>query len=644
MWEAAVAALTRFSDPLHLLMLLVGVGAGMVIGILPGMGGIASVAILLPFVYKLDPHAAMALLVGSVAVVHTSDTITSVLIGAPGSSAAATTVLDGHSLAKQGQAGRALSAAFLSSMLGGLIGAVFLTLSLPIARPLVLSFGSPELLMLCVLGLCFAAFLTGGAPLKGAAAGALGLLIGTIGAAPAESVYRYTFDQLYLSDGIPLVVVALGIFGVAEIIDLLAKGGTIAERIELGHGWLEGVKDVFRHWGILIRGSLIGVWAGILPGIGATAGTWMSYGHVVALARDKDKFGKGDIRGVIAPESANNSVEAGDLIPTLLFSVPGGAPAAILMGALIVFGVQPGPKMVQDHMDLIFTIIWSFAFANVLGAGLCLFLSPLLAKLTAIPFVTLAPAILVTIFLGAYQNTQHLGDLLGLLLLGLLGWFMKQLGWPRPPLLIGYVLAPPTEQYLWISISRYEFEWLLRPGVLILGLVLIGSIAWGAYGKKDSSGAFSAEDGGEQAVWGKKPAAVFTFLILVVLIGACLDATRFPFLAAIFPLTATLTGIPLTAFQLFRDLRSAPPAGETEGMTRARRALPYFLAILVFYGTLWLVGFRLASAVFILLFLRSFAGMKWQNAVLYTLVCLLTIESMGWLLNLYWPEALLVKW
>ena len=276
MWDAALIALERFADPLHLGMLMAGVLAGTVIGILPGLGGIACVAILLPFIYTLDVHTAMILLVGSLAVVHTSDTITSVLIGTPGSAAAAATILDGHPLAKQGEAARALSAAFLSSMIGGLIGTVFLTLSLPIARPLVLLFGSPELLMLCVLGLSFAGFLTGGAPLKGGLAACLGLLLGSVGSAPADAVNRYTFGQLYLLDGIPLVGVALGIFGIAEIIDLLAKGGQIAERIPLGHGWLQGARDVWQHWGIVVRGSLIGVWAGILPGIGATAGSWMS--------------------------------------------------------------------------------------------------------------------------------------------------------------------------------------------------------------------------------------------------------------------------------------------------------------------------------------------------------------------------------
>ena len=234
MWDAALIALERFADPHHLGMLMAGVLAGTVIGILPGLGGIASVALLLPFIYTLDVHTAMVLLIGSLAVVHTADTITSVLIGTPGGAATAVTVLDGYPLAKQGQAARALSAAFLSSMIGGLIGTVFLTLSLPIARPLVLFFGSPELLMLCVLGLSFAGFLTGGAPLKGGLAACLGLLLGSVGSAPADAVDRYTFGQLYLVDGIPLVGVALGIFGIAEIVDLLVKGGRIAERVDLG--------------------------------------------------------------------------------------------------------------------------------------------------------------------------------------------------------------------------------------------------------------------------------------------------------------------------------------------------------------------------------------------------------------------------
>ena len=642
MWDAALIAFERFADPLHLGMLMAGVLAGTVIGILPGLGGIACVAILLPFIYTLDVHTAMILLVGSLAVVHTSDTITSVLIGAPGSAAAAATVLDGHPLAKQGQAARALSAAFLSSMIGGLIGTVFLTLSLPIARPLVLFFGSPELLMLCVLGLSFAGFLTGGAPLKGGLAACLGLLLGSVGSAPADAVNRYTFDQLYLLDGIPLVGVALGIFGIAEVIDLLAKGGRIAERISLGHGWLMGIKDVAQHWGIVVRGSLIGVWAGILPGIGATAGSWMSYGHVVAMARDREKFGKGDIRGVIGPESANNSVEAGDFIPTLLFGVPGGAPAAILLGALFFYGIQPGPRMVDENLDLIFTIIWSFAIANTIGAGLCFFLSPALARLTWIPFARLAPAIVVTIFFGAFQSTQSFGDIYAMLALGLLGWLMKQLGWPRAPFLVGFVLTKPTEQYLWLSISRYDFEWLLRPGVIVLGLLLLASIIWIVRARRSDKDIPSEESSEGAVLLGKTPSVLFTFAVLVVAAAALYEAQSFPHLGAIFPMAATIPAVLMAATQIVFELWADTPTPPPETRKKTKLALGYFISLVFYLVMILLFGFGIATAVFIFAFLYGLVGIRWTHASIYTAAMVGVVLLMSWLLNLYWPEGMLV--
>jgi putative tricarboxylic transport membrane protein len=643
MWDAAFIALERFASPVHLAMLTAGVLAGTVIGILPGLGGIACVAILLPFIYTLDVHSAMILLVGSLAVVHTSDTITSVLMGTPGSAAAAATILDGHPLAKQGQAARALSAAFSASLIGGLIGAIFLTLSLPIARPLVLLFGSPELLMLCVLGLSFAGFLTGGAPLKGGLAVCLGLLLGSVGSAPADAVNRYTFDQLYLLDGIPLVGVALGIFGIAEIVDLLAKGGQIAERVPLGHGWLQGVRDVARHWGIVVRGSLIGVWAGILPGIGATAGSWMSYGHVVAMAGDRDNFGKGDIRGVIAPESANNSVEAGDFIPTLLFGVPGGAPAAIMLGALFFYGIQPGPRMVQENLDLIFTIIWSFALANSIGAALCLLLSPALARLTWVPFVQLAPAVVVTIFFGAFQSSQHFGDIYAMLGLGFLGWLMKQLGWPRAPLLVGFVLTKPTEQYLWLSISRYDFDWLLRPGVIVLGLVLILSIIW-IMRKKRSDKSMSLEESGEASgVLGKTPSVIFTVTVLLVVAAALYETLSFPYLGAIFPVAATMPAIFMAAAQLVLELRSSPESPAAESRAKSWLALGYFFSFVLFLLLILFLGFGVATALFTFGFLYGWVGMRSTSALFYTGMVVGIALLMGALLGLYWPKGMVFE-
>ncbi|HWL49042.1 MAG TPA: tripartite tricarboxylate transporter permease, partial [Acidimicrobiia bacterium] len=329
--DAALAALSSFADPTLLLFLMLGVVAGLVVGVIPGLGGTAAVAILLPFVFVLEPAPAMALIIGAVAVVHHSDAIASILIGIPGSSAAAVLLLDGHEMAKQGEGSKALSIAFMSSMAGGLIGAIGLTLSIPIARPLVLLFGSPEIFMLTVLGISLTALLSRGNLLKGLIAGAFGVLLGQVGVAPASPEYRYTFGALWLAEGLDLVAVALAIFGIAEVISLVARNRAVASVSTLGRGWREGVKVFFQHWTHVIRGSLIGIWAGVLPGVGATAGTWMAYGQAQATAKgeSKKKFGKGDPRGIVAPESAANSVEAGDLIPTLLFGIPGGAPAAL---------------------------------------------------------------------------------------------------------------------------------------------------------------------------------------------------------------------------------------------------------------------------------------------------------------------------
>ena len=650
MWDSAVVALGMFLNPLHLCMLLVGTIEGVVIGLLPGMGGTACVAILLPFIYQMGPHTAMAMLVGALAVVHTSDTITAVLIGTPASSASAATVLDGHPMARQGQAARALSAAFLSSLIGGFIGVIALTLSIPVARPLVLSFGSPELFMLCFLGLGFAAFLTGEAPLKGLVSAALGLLVGAVGVAPSVAHYRYTFDQLYLMDGLPLVCVALGLFGVAEVVDLLAGGGKIAERMDLGHGWMQGVRDVVQYRWLLVRGALIGVWVGILPGIGASAGSWMSYGHAVVVSKDREQFGKGDVRGIIAPEAANNAVEAGDLIPTLLFSVPGGAPSAILMGALIVFGIQPGPRMIQEHMDLLFTIIWSFALANIIGAALCLALVVPLARLTAIRFDYLAPAILIIMIFGAYQSSRHLGDLAVMLGLGLLGWGMKRLGWARPPFLIAFVLSNPTERYLWISVNRYGLSWLTRPGALIILGILVASLVYWFMSRKRTKPGETVQASSE---WRFRPKAVFTLALMLLLAAAAWDASGFPFYAGLLPLVVAIPGVAMAAGQFVLDLRGRDQKDEVLDLATSEaaasregtlRALLVFAIIVAYYGLIVAVGFRVATLVFLVGFLRFLPRAGWGRTALYTAGMFAVIEAFAWLLDMELAEGIWQVW
>ena len=483
--DAFFQALAVLLTPSHLIYLIGGVVLGLGVGILPGLGGIVGMTILLPVIYGMDIHNAFALLIGMVAVIPTSDTFPSVMMGIPGSSASQATIMDGYPLAKKGEAARALGAAFTASLIGGLYGALVLTLIIPIARPLVLAFGSPELFMLAVLGMSMVGVLSGNQPIKGIIGAGIGLMLGVMGDAPAIAEYRYTFGFDYLMDGVSLVIVGLGLFAFPEIIDLLIKGRPISEKAELGRGWLDGLKDTLRHKWIVLRCATIGVIVGFIPGLGGSVVDWIAYGHVIQTSKDRERFGQGDIRGVIAPESANNAKEGGGLIPTFLFGIPGSGSMAVFLGGLLILGIQPGPTMLTENIDLVYTAIWSLALANIFGAGLSLLLAKPITKLTLVPFSLLAPFMILIITFAAYQASYSWGDLIALLLMGILGWFMKQFGWPRPAALIGFVLAGNLEQYLFISVQRYGFSWLTRPGVLVMAVIIVASLGASiAYQKK----------------------------------------------------------------------------------------------------------------------------------------------------------------
>ena len=484
MLDAFLSAFVILMDPYRMSMLMAGVSIGIVVGILPGLGGLMGMALVLPFLFGMDAYAGIAMLIGIAAAVPSSDTFPSVLMGIPGSSGSQATVMDGYPMAKQGQAARALGAAFSASLLGGLIGAAALTALVPFARPLVLMFGAPELLMLTILGLCMVGVLSGNRPILGILGACLGLILGMVGGAPAAPEYRWAYGILYLYDGFSLVIVALGLFAIPEIIDLLARGGSIARRgAGLGSGWMDGVRDVMRNKYLVVRHSIIGVLIGAIPGMGSSIIDWLNYGYVVSSAKDKSRFGKGDVRGVIAPEAANNAKEGGVLMPTLLFGVPGSSAMALLLGALLIFGVQPGPALLRDNLELVFVIIWSLAIANVFGTLICLILSKPIARLTFVPFQFIAPVVLAIVILGAFQQTRHLGDLIALAGLGLLGWIMKRIGMPRPPLLVGFILAGLAERYLWMSYNIYDWEWLTRPLVLAIAGLCVVLIFGGSFMK-----------------------------------------------------------------------------------------------------------------------------------------------------------------
>jgi TctA family transporter len=477
MFDAFIQGLVAVFYWQTFVVMLLGIFLGFWVGLLPGLGGATTLALMLPFIYKMSPVEAFAFLLGMHSVVSTTGDITSVLFGVPGEGTTAATILDGHAMAKKGEAGRALGAALMSSLIGAVVGAFALALSVPVVRPLVLSFGAPELFMLAIVGIAFISSLSGQgsrALLRGVLAGLLGLLVAMVGDDPQAGIQRFTFGQLYLWGGLDLVPVLVGFFAIPELVDLAARGTSIAADLpqeKLRKGVLTGVKDTFDHLWLTIRCSLIGTFIGIMPGLGGGVAQWIAYGHATQSARDyteRSGFGKGDIRGVLGPGAANNSKEGGALIPTIAFGVPGSSSMAILLGAFFLQGIAPGPDMLDKHLVVTFSMVWTLVVANVITVAVSLIFLNQLAKLTSVRGSILIPFILLLAFIGAYTSNNHPGDLFVMLLFGFLGYVMILCGWPRAPLVLGFVLARIAENNFYISTMRYGVEWLTRPIVLVL--------------------------------------------------------------------------------------------------------------------------------------------------------------------------------
>jgi len=460
--------------------LLIGIAIGFFVGLLPGLGGLATLALMLPFAYAIKaPVEAFCFLLGMLAVVGTTGDITSILFGIPGEGSSAALILDGHPMSKKGEAGRALGAAIMSSVIGAIAGALALVLSIPIMRPLVLLFGSPELFIIAIMGVTFIGTLAGQSLTKGLLAGGIGLMLAAIGMDPQTGALRYTFGLPYLWDRLDLIPVVVGLFAIPEIVNLAVSGTSIAQtRPAKLTGVMEGVKDTFRHFWLVARCSLIGIYFGILPVLGANIAQWIAYGHAVQGLKDKSRAGQGAVEGVLGPGAANNATRGGDLIPTLAFGIPGSGSMALLLGALLIVGLIPGPEMLKQHLDVTFAMVWVLILANLIVAAACFLVLNQLAALTFIRGSLLIPFLLFFVFIGSFTANNSLNDLVVTLIFGVLGYFMVLYGWPRPPLILGLILGKIAENYLWISTSAYGARWLYSPSVLVLIVITILIVAY----------------------------------------------------------------------------------------------------------------------------------------------------------------------
>lgn len=460
--------------------LLAGIAIGFLVGLLPGLGGLATLALMLPFAYAIkQPVEAFSFLLGMLAVTGTTGDITSILFGIPGEASSAALTLDGYPMSKKGEAGRALGAAIMSSVVGSIVGALALAVSIPIMRPLVLLFGSPELFIIAIMGVTFIGTLAGASLAKGLLVGGVGLMLAAIGVDPQTGTLRYTFGSLYLWDRLDIVPVVVGLFAIPEIVDLAVRGTSIAgERPKKLAGVMEGVKDTFRHFWLVMRCSLIGVYFGVLPVLGANVAQWIAYSHAVSGLKDRSQAGKGVVEGVLGPGSANNATRGGDLIPTIAFGIPGSASMALLLGALLMVGLQPGPEMLKSSLDVTFSMVWILIIANLIVAGICFLILNQLAALTFIKGSLLIPFLLVLVFIGSFTANNQINDLIVAIIFGVLGYFMVLDGWPRPPLILGLILGKIGENYLWISTAAYGAKWLLHPTVVVLIIITVLMVAY----------------------------------------------------------------------------------------------------------------------------------------------------------------------
>jgi putative tricarboxylic transport membrane protein len=445
-WLSGFESLFVLKDILYL---IAGVGFGMFFGLVPGLGGTTGLTLLIPLTFGLDTATSIALSAGVMGGVPMGSSISAILINAPGSAPNAATCLDGFPLAQAGRGGLAIGAAASANAMGGIIGTFFLLAIIPIAREIVLSFGPPQFFLMCVFGLVIVSLTSSGKLLEGMLVGLFGLMISTIGYDAVTGDIRYAFDIPYLWNGIPLVPALIGLFPITQMIRLFVTGGTIAEtasKFRLSETF-SGVLQSFKHWKVVLSGSLIGTVIGAIPGVGGVVAAFASYSIISQTASDRDSFGHGNIKGVIAPEAAINAKDCSTLVPTLAFGIPGSAEMAVFLAILILHGVDPGPLLMINHEDLIYELIWALVAACIFASIAGIFLAKFLAKVTIIRANILVPLVISISILGSWAVNQSIGNIVVSFAFAIIGYVITAIDYPRLPIVISLILGGEIERY-----------------------------------------------------------------------------------------------------------------------------------------------------------------------------------------------------
>ncbi|MFW8565321.1 tripartite tricarboxylate transporter permease [Orrella sp. 11846] len=434
-------------QPNILMYCFIGVFLGTFVGVLPGIGPLAAISLLLPITYHIEPTAAIVMLAGVYYGAEYGGSTASILLNLPGTAAAAVTCLDGYPMAQSGRAGVALFMVTIASLAGGIAGVTAMILFSPAIVEIGLSFGPAEYFSLMVLGLVAASTLASGSPAKGLAMVVFGLLLGTVGTDINSGIARFDFDIPEMMDGISLVALAMGLFGISEIVKSISvsRGSKIKEKITF-KSMLPTKKDLKVSAGPIARGGVLGGFFGALPGTGASIAAFVAYAVEKKVAKDPTIFGKGAVQGVTAPESANNAAAQAAFIPTMTLGIPGSATMALMLGALIIHGIQPGPMLMVEQPDLFWGLIISFLIGNVMLVVLNIPLIGMWVSLLNIPYRLLYPTILVFIMMGVYSVNNNTFDIYMIAVIGVIGYFLMVLNFEGAPLLLGFILGPLMEE------------------------------------------------------------------------------------------------------------------------------------------------------------------------------------------------------
>ncbi|UAL48022.1 tripartite tricarboxylate transporter permease [Sutcliffiella horikoshii] len=466
------------TDPMNITMLLIAIAIGYLGGAIPGVSGTMLVVIMLPLTYALEPMAAFILLTGIYAITAFSGAISAILLRTPGTPEAVVTTFDGYPMAQKGNPGRALGIAICCSVVGGIFGTLCLITITPALANVALSFSSPEYFALAVMGLTVVASLSGKELVKGLIGVLFGLMISVIGMDPLTGTLRFTFDSPFLTSGINLIPVIIGLFALSEFLKKTKDTHVVQDTISnIKTKIFE--KEIFKKIkGTMARSSIIGVFIGILPGVGATTASMLSYSEAVRWSKDEEKesFGKGNPKGIAASETSNNAAAMGTLVPLLSLGIPGGATAAVLLGAFILHGMQPGPMLFKTEPELMYTIFAGLLLANV---AMLLVSKPFIKvfqKIVNVPYHVLGPLVVVFCVIGTYTVRNNYFDILIMVLFGILGFILEKYKFPLATIILGVVLGPLTESEFRRSIqmSNGDFSiFFTRPISLTLIIISV---------------------------------------------------------------------------------------------------------------------------------------------------------------------------